>query len=213
MKRAVPCLLLLLPSLLFCQTPAKPEDPDSVYRELSERLRNGDFSIDFKALRFACSAAKECEVRANVTDLTAETDATKRKDWAAATQICERILSRGYADVEIHADLTGIFNELDDLKSMRFHRDIVVGLLGSIRKRRGDSKETAMEVISHREIYSVLASMQLPYFGPSVSQNLFTDDGHNYELYEVIEPITKQKTQVYFNVDHVNKLKDVTNRP
>jgi hypothetical protein len=212
MKRAIPCLLLL-PSLLVCQTAAKPEDPDTVYRELSRRLRNGDLSIDFRALRFACSAARECEVRANVTDLAAMTEALKKKDWATARQICEKTLSRGYADVEIHANLTGIFNELDDLKSMRFHRDITAGLLGSIRKKKGDSKETAMEVVSHREIFSVLASMQLPSFGPSVGWSSFPENGHNYELYEIVDPSTKQKTQVYFNVDHVNKLKDVTNRP
>jgi hypothetical protein len=212
MKRVVQCLLLL-PSLLLCQTAAKPQDPDTVYRELSAKLRNGDVSIDFQALRFACSAARECEVRANVTDLTAVTEATTRKDWATARQVCERILSRGYADVEIHADLTGILNELDDLKSMRFHRAIVVGLLGSIRSKKGDSKETAMQVISHREIYSVLASMRLPSFGPSLGWSSFPENGHNYELYEIVDPITKAKTQVYFNVDHVNKQKDVTNRP
>jgi len=212
-NRAIPCLLLLLPRLLSCQTPVKPRDPDSIYRELAAKLRNGDLSVDFQALRFACSAAKECEVRGSVTDLAAEAEAAKRKDWATARQICEKILGRGYADVEIHADLTAIFNELDDLKSMRFHRDIVAGLLGSIRNKKGDSKETAMEVISHREIYSVLASMQLPYFGPSVGWSSFPENGHNYELYEIVEPNTKQKTQVYFNVDHVNKSKDVTNRP
>lgn len=96
---------------------------------------------------------------------------------------------------------------------MLFHRDIVLGLLGSIRKKKGDSKETAMEVISHREIYSVLASMQLQYFGPSVGWSSFSESGHSYELYQIVEPITKQKTQVYFNVDHVNMPKDVPNRP
>lgn len=84
MKRAIPSLLLLLPSLLFCQAPVKPEGPDSIYRELAAKLRNGDLSIDFQALRFACSAANECEVRGNVIDLSAVNEATKRKDWATA---------------------------------------------------------------------------------------------------------------------------------
>ena len=205
--------LLLLSGIVSCQQLSNPDDPDSVYRELSSKLRNGDMSIDFRALRFACSAARECEVRGNATDLAAEAEATKRKDWGTARQICDKLLDRGYADVEIHANLTAIFNELSDLQSMRFHRDIVVGLLGSIRKKKGDSKETAMEVISHREIYSVLASMQLPYFGPSVDRSSFRDNGHNYESYEIVDPVSKTKTRVYFNVDHVNKQKDVTNRP
>lgn len=139
--------LLLLSGIVSGQQVQNPDDPDSVYRELSAKLRKGDLSVDFQALRFACSAARDCEVRGNVTDLAAEAEASKRKDWATARKICEKLLDRGYADVEIHADLTGIFNELDDLKSMRFHRDIVVGLLGSIRKKKGDSKESAMEVI------------------------------------------------------------------
>jgi len=206
------CLLLLF-GIVSDQQAENPDDPDSVYRELSTKLRNGDLSVDFQALRFACSAARDCEVRGNVTDLAAVAEASKRKDWAAARKICERLLDRGYADVEVHSYLTGIFNELDDLKSMRFHRDIVVGLLGSIRKKKGDSKETAMEVISHREIYSVLASMRLPYFGPSVARTGFLENGHDYELYEIVDPISKTKTRVYFNVDHVNKQKDVTNRP
>lgn len=203
----------MLSGIVFCQQVPSQADPDTVYRELSAKLRNGDLSIDYQALRFACSAAQECEVRGNVTDLSAVTEALKRKDWATARQICETLLGRGYADIEIHADLTSIFNELDDLKSMRFHRDIVVGLLSSIRKKKGDSKETAMEVISNREIYSVLASMRLPYSGPSVGWSNFRENGHGYELYEIVDPTSKTKTRVYFNVDHVNKKKDVTNRP
>lgn len=203
----------MLSGIVFCQQVPSRDDPDSVYRELSAKLRNGDLSIDFQALRFACSAAQECEVRGNVTDLGAVAEAGKRKDWATARQICEKLLARGYANMEIHADLTGIFNELDDLKSMRFHRDIVVGLLRSIRNKKGDSKESAMEVISDREIYSVLASMRLPYSGPSVSRSNFRENGHNYELFEIVDPVSKTKTRVYFNVDHVNKEKDVTNRP
>jgi hypothetical protein len=205
--------LLLFSGIVCCQQVPTPDDPDSVYRDLAAKLRKGDMSIDFQALRFACSAAQQCEVRGNVTDLASEAEASKLKDWTTARQICEKLLDRGYADVEIHANLTAIFNELNDLKSMRFHRDIVAGLLGSIRKKKGDSKETAMEVISHREIYSVLASMQLPYSGPSVGWSSFNDNGHNYESYEIADPISKTKTRVYFNVDHVNKQKDVTNRP
>lgn len=53
--------------------------------------------------------------------------------------------------------------------------------------------------------------MQLPNMGEGVSSRTFYDSGHNYELYEIVDPITK--TQVYFNFDHVNKQKDVTNRP
>lgn len=55
--------------------------------------------------------------------------------------------------------------------------------------------------------------MQLPYFGPSVSWTSFDENGHTYELYEIVDPISKTKTRVYFNVDHVNKQKDMTNRP
>jgi hypothetical protein len=193
--------------------PSGPDDPDKVYHELAARLQKGDLSIDFRAPRLACSAARDCEVRGNVTDLRAITDAERRGDWATAQQICEKLLSRGYADIETHADLAAVYAKLGDQKLANFHLAVTAGLMSSMRANPGDTKETAIEVISHREIYAVMASLGLPYVGSEVASRTINDGAHQYIVMQHLDPKTDQIREVYFNLDHVNATKDVTNRP
>jgi hypothetical protein len=205
---------LLLGSLAFAQTkPAGSDDPDRVYHELAARLQSGDLSIDFRALRLACSGARDCEVRGNLEDLGAKADALRREDWATARQVCEKLLSRGYADIETHADLAGVCAKLGDQTLADFQLMVVAGLMRSIRANSGDTKETAIEVISRREIYAVMASLGLPYFGSNVSSRTFADGAHQYTVMEARDPKTNQGRVLYFNLDKVKFTKDVTNRP
>lgn len=189
------------------------EDPDDVYQKLSARLREGDLSIDFRALRFACSASRNCEVRANLTDHSAESAAQLRGDLDTARQLAEKILTRGYADVETHASLVGIYAKLGDQKRSNFHLAVVLGFLRSIRASAGENQQAALEVISNREISSTMASMGLPYMGSGVTSQQFKSNGHQYTVMKALDPKTKQLKRVYFNLDHVNAAKDVTNRP
>jgi len=219
MRRILLSCLLLNAAVMFSQVAqiAKEdtgsEDADSVYHKLTARLRGGDLSIDFRALRFACSAARNCEVRGNVNDLSAESAAIKRGDFDTARQLAEKILTRGYADAETHANLAGIYAKLGEQKRSEFHQAVVRGLLRSIRASDGGTMSTALEVISLREIWSTMVSMGLPYQGSSVASQRIQDGGHRYELMQALDPKTNQLKQVYFNLDHVNAAKDVTDRP
>jgi hypothetical protein len=205
---------LLLGSLAFAQTnPAASDDPDRMYHELAARLQSGDLSIDFRALRLACSSARDCEVRGNLEDLGAQADALRREDWAAARQVCEKLLSRGYADIEAHATLAAVYVKLGDQRLADFHLAVVAGLMRSIRATSGDTKETAIEVISRREIFAVMASLGLPYFGSNVSSRTITDGAHQYTVMEARDPKTNQGRALYFNLDKVSFTKDVPNRP
>lgn len=207
-------VLLVAPVTSAQQTiQASKNDADRKYQELAARLQAGDLSIDFRALRFACSAAQDCEVRGNVTELAARDKAEQQGDLKTAIQIDEKLLERGYADMETHADLVGLYKMLGDQKQSQFHMAIVYGLMRSIRAGDGATKDTAFEVISTREVWMTMVSMGLPYMASDAASRRFTDNGHGYVVMSARDPKTDQMKEVFFNYDHVNLAKDVPNRP
>lgn len=80
------------------------------------------YRFDYQALRFACSAARNCEVHGNVTDLAARAEAERKGDLATAQKLTEKMLSRGYADLETHAELVAIYTKVGDEQRSDFHR-------------------------------------------------------------------------------------------
>jgi hypothetical protein len=188
-------VLIVLPK----QAAASAED-DTAYNALVERVRKGDFTVDFRQLRFLCIRASNCEPRGTKKDLSEM--GAKNVPLQRNLEAAERILRKGYPDVEVHATLAGIYMRLGNEALAQFHLDVTKALMASVLKTGdGKSKGTALEVISDREEYSILTMVGLPYMGSSViSVKAENEAGHSYDVWTVRNKAGEIVT-VYFNTD------------
>lgn len=178
------------------------EQDDAAYRAMVERVKSGDFSVDFHALRLACLKSDLCEPRATKADLGAFIEAERMHQFDKVVEIGNRLIDRGFVNLEVHATLAGVYRQMHEEEKAKFHLSVVTGLLGSILQR-GDGKTTATayQVISDREVYFTLSGLNLPYSGPSVSTLPVTEDGRHYDKWDVVDPKTGKRVTLYFNVD------------
>jgi hypothetical protein len=118
-------------------------------------------------------------------------------------EIAERIISRGFVNIEAHATCVNAYVEMHDALKAKFHLDVSTALLRSIlNSGDGKTKERAYEVICDREEYDTLASLGLPYYGSEVSAFASIEDGgHRYDRWEIRSPQTGENVVVFFNTD------------
>jgi hypothetical protein len=200
--------LPLLAAVALCGLVLSPErvaadaQDDATHNALVERIRKADFTVDFRQLRLLCIKASNCEPRGTKKDLTEMS--AKGVPSQQNIDAAERILRKGYPNVEVHATLAGIYLQIGGQYQAlaQFHMGITKGILQSIFKTGdGKSKETALEVISDREEYSVMSTVGLPYMGPSViSVKPERDAVHSYDVWTVRNKAGEIVT-VYFNTD------------
>jgi hypothetical protein len=182
---------------------------DVEYRNLVDRVKSGDLSIDFRQLRLACLKSSLCEPRGTKADLGAMSEAEEKHHVLEEIQIGNKLLDKGYANVEVHATLAAAYQQIGDTPKAKLHLDVVTALLRSIlRSGDGNTKETAFEVICDREEYVTLVALGLPYLGSgATSFKAIRDGGHSYERWEVVSPKTGEKRVVFFNVDNFSATK------
>jgi hypothetical protein len=181
------------------------DQASATYRQLVERVRAGDFSVDFRALRMACARSKVCEVRATPDELADMGQAGREQRQTDAVEICERLISHGFINMEAHVACSQAYTALNRPDQAKFHLDIMTALFQSVLNAGdGKTEETAYEVISVREQYAVLAGKGLPQSGEGVlSHRSYSAGGHNYSRWEVRHPKTQEKVVVFFNTDAV----------
>ena len=136
------------------------EEDDVTYRTLVERVKGGDLTVDFRALRLACMKASHCEPRGSKADLTV----LSSQDYRKAVQVAEKLIDEGFVNIEAHATAAGLYAELNEPEKAKVHFAITLALMGSIMTGKdGKSEDTAYEVIGDREMYYVMAALGLPY--------------------------------------------------
>ncbi len=186
-------------SALAPMAAAEPQDDHSSYRDLVKQAESGDLSIDFRALRFNCLKAKECDPRGDSKDVVAMNRAMQQKEYSNAVEIAEKLISRGFPNIEAHAICAQAYRELNNPEKSKFHQDVTSGLIRSIlRSGDGKTKQTSFEVIDTHEEYVMMQVLGLPVLG---SQSLLPGKPHNYDYLERDDPKTGKKTGVYFNID------------
>jgi len=190
------------------------EQDDITYRTLVQRVKSGDFSIDFRALRVACIKSSQCEPRSTADDLSVLNQAMADHRFQAAADLAERLIDEGFANMEVHADCVAIYKGLNHLEKSQFHLNVVTGMLGSIMASGdGRTKETAFEVTYTREEWITLSAKGLPYVGSGiVGVSQVTDGPHRYSRWEVLSPKTGQTVVVWFQTDLVSRVKDGAHR-
>lgn len=190
--------VLLCASLGICATA-----DDIVYRDLTKRVKAGDFGVDFRALRLACIKSSYCSPRGKPEDLAALGRAEAEHQYDKAVVIAESMIDQGFVNIEVHASCANAYAKLNKPELAKFHRDVTTALMRSIlNSGDGKSKETAFEVICTREEYVILSSRGLPYYGSAVTSFRELVDGrHKYERWEVHDPKTHQGVVMFFNID------------
>jgi hypothetical protein len=186
-----------------------PDQANTTYRQLVERVRAGDFSVDFRALRMACARSNICEVRATPEELGEMARSATEQRQTDVVEICERLISHGFINIEAHIACAQAYTALNRPDQAKFHMDITTALFKSLLTAGdGKTENTAYEVISVREVYEVLAGKGLPQYGEGVlSARSYSAAGHNYSRLEVKNPKTQEIVVIFFNSDAVPKLK------
>lgn len=190
--------LLFVPLIVFAE-----ERDDITYRALSERVKNGDLSVDFRALRLACMRSDLCQPRGSTGDLSAMQDAANRHDAARGLETALRMIDQGYVNAEAHAACVDFYTWLNRPDEARFHADVYRGLMGSIfRSGDGKSPDTAFEVICTREESLVLIALKLPPYGQTASEYVATAT-HRILKLELPDAKTERMVTVFFNEDAI----------
>ncbi len=202
------CLLICIASLFAITALAQndnnkqstPAPVKSSYADLLAKLKGGDTSVDFRALRLAYSETKEyspdsisIEQRKNLFQLLTD----KKYDEAVAAS--EAILKTNYVEINSHQVLAVAYRELGNAKKFDFHLKVYKGLIESIISGLdGKSTSTAFTVISDEEEYDLIQGFGFVVESAAVD---LTEKGHHYDVRSVRNPKTNESQKVYFNVD------------
>jgi hypothetical protein len=194
-------LILSIPYLaaaaLALASAANP-NADAPYLELVEKVKAGDLSIDFRALRLACAKADHCDAHGDSQELIAMRRAIQSHDYKPAIKSAEKLIAAGFPNIEAHAVCAQAYEALKEPDKAKFHHDVTSALIRSILSTGdGKTKETAFEVIGTQEEYLIASVLGLPR---PMSQSLITGP-HNYDLLEVDDPKTGKNVSLYFNID------------
>jgi hypothetical protein len=178
---------------------AGTQPDDSSYRELVKRVTSGDISIDFRALRFACLKADNCDPTGDSKDVVAMRRAVQEKQYDKAVKAAEGLIQKGFVNIEAHAICSDAYAALENREKAKFHHDVTSALIRSILSTGdGKTKETAFEVVNVHEEYIIVSVLGFPRPG---SQSLIRGKGHSYDLLEVVQPGTGQTIAIYFKID------------
>jgi hypothetical protein len=185
----------------FCAVAAvvSAQKPNAAYLELAQKAASGDLSIDFRALRIACSKSDACDAKGESKDLISMRRASQSHDYKEAAKIAEKLIAAGFPNIEAHAVCAQAYSALQQSEKAAFHQAVASGLIRSIMSTgAGRTKETAFEVIGTQEEHVVLSLLGLPPFG---RQSLLPGKPHSYDAIEVDDPKSGQKVSIYFNID------------
>jgi len=172
------------------------------YQAIVRRVEAGDFTLDFRALRLACMESPQCEPRGTKGDLAAINQAEREHQSEKVVEIAERLIRKGFANIEAHADCVKAYEAIHDAAKSKFHLDVATALLRSILlSGDGATRETAYEVISDREEYLTLVAKGLPYVGSGGSASAIEEGGHRYDRWNVLDPKTGKTVVIFFNTD------------
>jgi hypothetical protein len=178
---------------------AGDEQDDSKYQALVKQAAGGDLSIDFRDLRLSCAKASSCDPRGDSKDVAAMHRAAQEKHYDVAVKIGQKLIAKGFANIDAHAICARAYGELKQPEKSKFHQAVTSALIRSILSTGdGKTKETAFEVIGPHEEHIMMSVLGLPPFG---TQSLISGKPHSYDVIEVENPKTGQKVAVYFNID------------
>jgi hypothetical protein len=186
--------------LVLCAPAGAAETGTPGYDAMVARLKGGDTTLDFEALREAYAASPHYDPYGEAASRLKTTlfDAFAAKDCRRATDIAAKILEANYVNIDAHLIADRCYRQMGDAERADFHQAIARGLLGAIAQTGdGHSPETAFVVIAVEEEYSFLRAQ-----GYEVSdQALVNHAGRRLDRVEATETDTGDAAVVFFDVE------------
>ncbi len=173
---------------------------ESTYDVLVARVKSGDKTVDFRALRLAYADSPNYSKGPDSDEQKkAMTAALNSRAFAKAIEHADTVLTSNYVDMDGHFVEYVARRELKEVEAAEFHKWVLQGLLKSITDS-GDGKtpETAYQVIEVHEEYVLLRFMGV---GLPSSQSLLSKNGHSYDEIKFEDPQSKHEVTLFFNVD------------
>jgi hypothetical protein len=179
----------------------KDDKKQAAYNELLGKLKGGDTSIDFKALRMGFTETKDYSYHGlDKEELAKMMKPLGEKNYKEALKQAEKVLEKNYVDANTHYVFYTASKELKDDKNAEFHRAVLVGLLNSIKDGNdGLTAKTSFLAITIDEEYTLMKFLGYKVEG----QSLQSADGHKYDVLSVVNSKTGEKAKFYFNIDKV----------
>ncbi len=171
------------------------------YETLVARIKGGDMTVDFKALRFAFAAKTPTEARSADPKLHGQMLALfNQKKFKDVVKIADGIHKSTFVDMNSHIMAAMAHQGLGDAKMAKFHESVYLGLVNSILKDAdGNTPSTAYHVISIAEEYVLLNALELKR-GTQVVEAV---DGHNYHVLTANDKGSNEAVKLYFKLDKV----------
>jgi uncharacterized protein DUF4919 len=179
--------------------PQREAAPQS-YEALLERIKRGDSTVDFGALRLALAASPAYRpYNPEAESLRKEMlSAYAAEDYDTAHDRARRLLQANYLDIGGQMVSALVEKRLGNTELARFHQFMAVSLLRSILDSGdGKSPETAYVVIATAEEYAVLNLLGLR---PG-EQSLIHANGHSFDRLRAVGRDAGEPVTLYFNVD------------
>ena len=179
--------------------PATAQPAKSAYEPLVERVKGGDFGVDFRELRMAFTETKAYSpYGGGLPARRAASAALNARNYEEAVKQAELVLAANFVDLNGHFVAFVANRELGRADRADFHRKVFDGLIKSVMSP-GDGKSTASAfvVISTDEEYVVLSYLGLRPAG----QSLLNEKGHSYDAMRAVNPKTNETVTYYFNID------------
>lgn len=184
------------------QTSASASKPaGDEYKELLARLKGGDTTVDFTKLRMAFTKTENYSYHGmDKADREKMTRPLGEKRYKEALKAAEKLLETDYVNPNTHYVAYLSNKELKDATRADFHKSVLLGLLNSITSNNdGLSAKTAFFPITIEEEYALMN-----FLGYKVSsQGLNSIDGHQFDVFEAVDPKTSAPVKLYFNIDKI----------
>ena len=192
-------MAVVLSYTAFAAGQSKSQGDETAYNDLVAKVKGGDLSVDFKALRVAFTKTKAYSPYGGDADgRKAAFAAIDKKDYKAAIKAVDAMLKDDYVDMDAHVAASLAYRGMGDNEKSEFHKKVYLGLVNSIIAS-GDGKTpgTAYIVISTHEEYITLRALGLGSGGQAL-QHL---DGHTFDVLTATNAKTNETLKVYFNID------------
>ena len=175
------------------------DSPKPSYRELLERVKKSDSTVDFRELRMAYAATTEYSPYGGDRETRQKMFAAlNAKDYAGALESAEKMLAKNFVDMNGHFVAYVANRELSHADKATFHKFVFEGLMKSVTgSGDGKSAETAFVVISTDEEYVLFNFLGLRPAG----QSLITQNGHTFDRMTAANPKTNETVVYFFNID------------
>jgi hypothetical protein len=185
--------LLLVATLVLACVPATAAES---YDALLARLKGGDTTIDFQALRYAYTKTPQYDPYRNGGDVPAAVSALRLGKFDDALAAAEKVLESNYVSIDAHIFCALVYARRGDAPKTAYHKAIFQGLRDSIaRSGDGKSPATAYHVISVREEYVFLELADLEM----QSQTLVQSATGPVDAMNVTDPQGNKQT-IHFNI-------------